>query len=173
MQKIQRNLSASYVAFGSGDTDLAIKSLVTAMFHRSNGDWTVSAKLRAYQNLAWFYFHQRRPMKALDCFLKVLHLQEQSFGPRSPRLANTLFNLAEIYRRLGHCERAANFYGRCLPIAIALLGKQHPCCVVINRLHREMLELSSGSDNRASSSSVHQRQGDFTLRTIQVRQVVD
>jgi tetratricopeptide (TPR) repeat protein len=158
MQNIQNSLSASYAAFADGDTDLAIKSLVTSFSHRSNNNWTPAEKLSTYTFLAWLYFDQRRLTKALDCLWKVLHLQEQIFGINSPQTANTVFNLAEICRQLGLPEQAAALYERLLSVAILSLGIEHPCCELIMKRRQETEGLTAPSDNRASSSSVHQTQ---------------
>ena len=158
MQKLKKNLAVSYGAFASGDTDLAIKSLVTAFCHHANGQWSQAEKLRTYQFLAWLYFCERRLTKTLDCLWKVLYLQEQLFGAGSPQIASTAFNLAEVCRQLGLYEQAETLYGRTLPIAVHSLGSAHPCCEVISRRRQEMLGLRVKSDNRASSTLIHQSQ---------------
>jgi tetratricopeptide (TPR) repeat protein len=162
MQNIQKTLSVSYAAFTNGDTDLAIKSLVTSFAHRSNHNWTPAEKLSTYTFLAWLYFDQRRLTNALDCLWKVLYLQEQIFGINSPQTANTVFNLAEICRQLGLSEQAEDLYERLAPVAIHSLGIDHPCCELILKRRQEMEGLAAPSDNRASSSSVHQTQSCLT-----------
>jgi tetratricopeptide (TPR) repeat protein len=162
MQNLQKTLSASYAAFVHGDTDLAIKSLITSFSHRSNNNWTAAEELNTYTFLAWLYFHQRRLTNALDCLWRVLHLQEQIFGTNSPQTANTVFNLSEICRQLGLYEQAEELYERLVPVAIHSLGIDHPCCELILKRRQEMVRPEATSDNRASSSSIHQRQTCLT-----------
>jgi Tetratricopeptide repeat len=162
MQNLQKTLAVSYAAFAHGDTDLAIKSLVTSFSHRSNNTWTPAEKLSTNTFLAWLYFDQRRLTNTLDCLWKVLYLQEQIFGINSPQTADTVFNLSEICRQLGLPEQAEELYERLVPVAIHSLGIDHPCCKLILKRRQEMVSLAAPSDNRASSSSVHQTQSCLT-----------
>jgi CHAT domain-containing protein len=57
---------------------------------------------------------------------RALDLKEKTLGPNHPDVAQSLNNLAELYRRQGAYAKAEPFYARALDIRRKSLGPNHP-----------------------------------------------
>lgn len=75
---------------------------------------------------------------------EILQIIEAELGPKHPDVANSLNNLAGLYRQIGEYEKSLPLYQKALEMVEKKLGQQHPNTVTIknnyNRLLSEMGE---------------------------------
>ena len=82
-------------------------------------------------------YRQGRYSEAIPVAEKVLTIREKVLGPDHSDVAESLNNLAELYRTLGDYTKAEPFYKRSLAIYENVLGPEHPYVAIsLNNLAR-------------------------------------
>ena len=76
--------------------------------------------------VAWYLLHMGRHAAAACLNERALAIQEEALGPNAPDVAQSLNNLAQVYRAQGEGARALPLLQRAVGIAEQVLGPQHP-----------------------------------------------
>jgi len=84
------------------------------------------AQLKALNQRAIQLYERGEYQKATDLFEQVVELANKTLGPDHPNVANSLNNLAELYKKQGRYAEAEPLYKRSLKIKEAKLGPDHP-----------------------------------------------
>jgi len=71
-------------------------------------------------------YQQGKFQEAIPMAKKALSIAEKRFGPDHPDAAQSLNNLAELYRLQGRYDKAEPLYKRALGIREKTLGPDHP-----------------------------------------------
>ena len=79
-----------------------------------------------FTGLGKFYRAQGLYQQAVPYFEHCLTLSEERFGPKHPKVATSLNNLAELYRVQGKYAEAEPLYRRSLSIDEKVYGENHP-----------------------------------------------
>jgi tetratricopeptide (TPR) repeat protein len=77
--------------------------------------------------------------KALPLYQRSLDIREKMLGPQHPDVAQTLNNLAELYRQMGDYNKALPLYQRALKIVEKKLGQNHPTTTTIKSNYNGLL----------------------------------
>jgi tetratricopeptide (TPR) repeat protein len=63
--------------------------------------------------------------KALECHMKALGLWQQNLPENHPDVAKSLCDIGWIYKEMGNCEKALEYFLKGKEIFIACLGNEH------------------------------------------------
>jgi tetratricopeptide (TPR) repeat protein len=77
-----------------------------------------------------YLFERGRYRQAEPLYERALNIRERTLDPNHPDVAQSLNNLALIYRTLGRHEQAAPLYERALRILEQALGPHHPILAI-------------------------------------------
>jgi tetratricopeptide (TPR) repeat protein len=83
-------------------------------------------KAKALNDQVEQLYKAERYQEALPLALQALQIRERAFGSESPDNAESLNNLALIYRIMGDYEKALSLHQRALKIREKTLGSEHP-----------------------------------------------
>ena len=85
--------------------------------------------------------------KAEPLYQRALKIDEKALGPDHPDTAQTLNNLAELYRSMGDYAKAEPLYQRALKIKEKALGPDHPdTAMALNNLALLKIDLGEAKD---------------------------
>ncbi|MFN5390499.1 MAG: tetratricopeptide repeat protein, partial [Pseudanabaena sp.] len=73
-------------------------------------------------------------------YLRSLEIRERQLGANHPDVANSLNNLAELYRAQGKYSEAEPLYVRAIQILEKALGSDHPNTVTVRQNYETMRE---------------------------------
>jgi len=71
---------------------------------------------------------------------RALAIREQLLGPHHPDTAQSLNNLAELYRDQGKYAEAEPLYQQALAIYEQLLGPNHPSTKIVRQSYTSLLQ---------------------------------
>ncbi len=72
---------------------------------------------------------------------RALTIQEKVLGPEHPDTAQSLNNLASLYRDLGKHEEAEPLYQRALAIYVKVFGPDHPNTTRVREEYSKLLKV--------------------------------
>jgi CHAT domain-containing protein/Tfp pilus assembly protein PilF len=99
-------------------------------------------------------YNQGRYQEAIPIAKRALAIYEKALGPYSPDVANSLNNLADLYRALGDYATAEPLFKRALAIYEKALGPEYPgVAIILNNL--ALLYKAIG--DYATAESLHKR----------------
>ena len=116
----------------------------------SNAQEAELKKAKALNQQVINLYRQGQYLKAIPIAQEVLAIREKVFNQEHPRVANSLTNLALLYKSSGDYARAESLFKRALSILEKFFDQEHPD-VVQSLINLALLYKSSGDYARAES----------------------
>jgi tetratricopeptide (TPR) repeat protein len=92
---------------------------------------------------------------------RSLAIREKVLGPEHPDVAQSLNNLAELYRKLGNYSQAEPLYQRSLAILEKVMGKEHPLVALslnnLALLYQEMGNIARTLEFLSRGTNIEER----------------
>jgi tetratricopeptide (TPR) repeat protein len=96
--------------------------------------------------VGWYLDDRARYREAEPLYQRALAIREQQLGPQHPDTANSLNNLAGLYRAQGKDEQAEPLLKRALAIREQQLGPEHPHTAIARKSYISLLRAMGRED---------------------------